>query len=168
VTIDTFACPTSLNTIMTCIAWDGRLLVADGQITFGDQIADLDAAKLHRLSHPTHGPMIAGLSGSCALWAKWLNEIEGSGFSASVAEIDTAEGLFVDREGRCWEVQTAGTWERVKRYAATGSGATFAYTVLRDGGSAVDAVRCASRHSTTCGGTIRIYDPASNVVVALR
>lgn len=153
---------------MTCVAWDGRLLAVDGQTTFADQIADLDTNKLHRVNHPTRGLMVAGLSGSCPYFAKWLWEIEQGGFSASVAEIEHGQGLFVDRGGLCWEVQAAGTWERVQRYAATGSGAMLAYTVLRDGGSAVDAVRFAIRHSTTCGGTIRVYDPASNVIAVIK
>lgn len=155
---------------MTVIAWDGRLLVADSRISAGDQIITDDGEKLHHLTHPVRGPMIAGLSGSTRYWAKWLNVIEGQSFGEPVGAGETyqhGQGLFVDRSGTCWEAQTDGTWEEVATYSTQGSGGLLANTVLRDGGDAVEAVRFACRHSMSCGGTIRVYCPASNVIVRL-
>jgi 20S proteasome alpha/beta subunit len=155
---------------MTCLAWDGRYLVADGRSTLGDLIADDDVRKLRHINHPDHGPMVAGLCGQNRYFEKWLEAIEVGGFSAYLGstESDVVGGFFVDRGGRCWEVDGDGTWIQVTSFSASGSGAVLAYPILRDGGSALDAVRFACRHSTSCGGTIRVYCPRSHVIVALK
>jgi len=153
---------------VTCIAWDGRWLAADGLSTCGDQIINDDAVKLFRVHHPDHGPMMAGLAGMVPVFAHWLKELGKEGFPAEAADMDDACGLFVDRRGGCWTVYANGLWTRLTGSYAQGSGGLLALTVLRDGGSAVDAVRFASRHSTSCGGTIRVYDWKANGVMKLR
>lgn len=153
---------------MTCIAWDGRLLVADGQSSYGNQIIHLDQRKLLRTSTPDLGPMVAGLSGATNFFQKWLDAIARDGFTAPVGNWDDAMGLFVDRRGQCFEAYANGTYSKPTSYAATGSGGSLAYAVMRDGGSAIDAVRYASKHLMSCGGDIRAYCPVSNVMVRLR
>lgn len=153
---------------MTVIAWDGRYLVTDGRTTCGDQIMSENATKLHRVHHPDHGSMMAACAGTVVAVAPWLEGIAQDGFKSDTAKDHDAAGLFVDRAGRCWEAHSDRLWLRCRDHASQGSGALLANTVLRDGGTALDAVRFAIRHSSTCGGTIRVYDWSSNVIVALR
>lgn len=153
---------------MTCVAWDGRLLAVDSLSTCGDQILHDDANKLHRLTHPEHGIMIAGIAGATSIMAHWLQCIEKEGFGAEAGDMDDAQGLFVSRDGRCWTNHPNGTPIFNHSYATTGSGGLLANTVLRDGGDAIQAVRFAIRHSTTCGGPIRVYCPSSGVIARIK
>lgn len=75
-------------------------------------------------------------------------------------ELPTWEGstilVKIDLKGRVWSNEGNGPWIKADgKYAAFGSGSSYAYGAMAVGASAVDAVKAASKFDTSTGGPVR-------------
>jgi hypothetical protein len=154
---------------MTCLAWDGNLLVSDGRITSGGRIVSDKCIKLHKVKNAHYGNTVMAAAGSLGLIGPWLEHIEQKGFSPIEIGIPGDEdgnvfmsAFTVTEEGQCFFHDTFGMFYEVTYPAASGSGKPIAQFILNNGGDALAAVKAAISYDTYCGGDILIYNWREN------
>lgn len=126
---------------MTTIAWDGKTLASDSQMT-GSYIEQKNVSKIIRKGGDYYG--IAGRL------SEGKSFVEGEIDKLS----DETELLIVNAKGKCvWKGRHAS--EPMPDKTAIGSGANFAMGAMLAGASAVEAVKIASKLDISTGGKIQ-------------
>ncbi len=148
---------------MTVIAWDNKVLAADGRSTCGTELISDKNVKLREVNHPEYGKMVAGFCGVLLVVEPWIKHIEANGFTPFPTPDEDCHtvGVFVGKE-KVIEANTDGLWTTISHPAAFGSGSTIAQHFLNRGDDAITAVREASAADITCGGQIIAYDPKTD------
>jgi hypothetical protein len=138
---------------MTCVAWDGNTIAADGRIYApSNQIIVTDTfKKILKLKN-------GGIIGFSGVWyaaegfRRWLDG------EAEAPEIgDTSFHIvYIDSKYRVWEYDnTTKIAIETSKIGAIGSGTPNALTTLDLGLDAVTAVKMAIKRDPMCGGKIR-------------
>ncbi len=151
---------------MTVIAWDNKLLVADGRSTRGGStLVSDDLVKLKELTIPELGKCVVGLCGALDTQGPFIEHLKENGlepFDSPLVNdgehVFSMRGLVVTRKGKCLEVTTEGGWHEVTSPVAIGSGCEIAQHYLTTGHDAVKAVVEACKTELSCGGKITVYD----------
>lgn len=134
---------------MTTIAWDGKTLAADRQVTFHNSTADGEIMKIARAPD-------GSLTGSCGdlysagAWLRWFES--GLGDRPPVA--DDFSALIVRRNGTL-ELHRQAGWVQLHAPRFTmGSGADYATGAMVMGADAVRAVHVAAMFDIGTGDTV--------------
>lgn len=143
---------------MTTIAWDGRLIAADGQRTYGDQIAGLTHQKLVVKGHKVFA--FTGVAPLMSAMIDW-----------QMAGADPANlPIGWDKDERGWSlilVDAAGVGkyssvcpylERFDPPFAFGAGEDYALGAMHAGADARQAIEIVSRITIHTGGFIQSID----------
>ena len=136
---------------MTCIAWDGRELVADRQCTIGG--TPIPFRKVYRVRAPNRRVALVGYCGTAAFVRAHLHWLAGGERPEFRHERFRWSVLMIDDERRVWRRdEDADFWEEMLvRYWALGSGAEYALGVMAAGHSAREAIRIASKLDNQTG-----------------
>lgn len=141
---------------MTTIAFDGKQLAADSQITNGDVIAPIGVQKIWYIRHLGRNAVVAGsgtptsIMGLARLFLQNLPQVRehhavltaptfpaDQGGSAMMIDVETLRVFHMGQDGSCVEVTGS-------RFAC-GSGREFALGAMFAGASAADAVKIAKQ-----------------------
>lgn len=163
---------------MTTIAWDGRTLAADGQITLNDMITDTRTQKIFRQSQyyvddtwhvEGHNIMAFGYSGTYGADRHILELLRTDLTSHSeLPEMFSLSCLLVGQDGQLWAMNTAEgkrdiqvmkVGEPFKAKYAIGSGQPYALAAMKSGASAVGAVDIAITLDIFSGGDVQYWQP---------
>jgi ATP-dependent protease HslVU (ClpYQ) peptidase subunit len=139
---------------MTTIAWDGRILAADRQSTWGGTATK--TRKIFRGVHPDGRKVIygcAGLTHECQAFTRWINgEIE----KPDLTDITI---LSIDHLGRVWYASQAMLWARLRvKQWAIGTGCDYALGAMAAGKSAAEAIRIASKLDVNTGFGVDVLE----------
>lgn len=145
------------------MAFDGKSLVVDGRVTLGGLVVTDNFNKMYEVTHPQLGPMVCAITGACDFIGPWLQTISEHGFKpVEVAGMDedyNMSGLFVDKDGLCWQVSSNGGYFLMgNEPCALGSATSLATYLLHKGKSAMVTVQECSANNLFCGGVIKKYD----------
>lgn len=150
---------------MTVIAWDGKILAADGRITKDGELICDNYVKLHEVKHAKLGKVVTGFCGALPALGPWLEHLETDGFGplelmypGDDEGMISMSALSVTRKGKCFEHDSFGGWFEITNPAALGSGSTIAQHYLKQGVDAVTAIRETCKSNISCGGNIMAYD----------
>ena len=139
---------------MTTIACDGKILAVDSQVTTGNSVA-FYTNKLMRWSDGYFA--LCGDFQHNGAFKAWLEKAHTSSERVppeTGGAFEDMSALFTDGDGVLYEVgDQLWPWES-KIPAALGSGADIALTVMRRGGTAVEAVREACKYDIHTGGRV--------------
>jgi len=150
---------------MTTIAYDGRIIAADGLRLWGSDIVSTSEQKIRPLyiGEPSSKRLyaLAGYAGlTSAFPAIELWYLEGAQFGAAPkVEIEGWDALFVGK-GRSAELATSAM-QGVVRIAppiAIGAGGELAIGAMLAGASAYDAVQLICERTNHSGGKVWAYD----------
>lgn len=137
---------------MTTVAWDGRTLAADKQITFGSLA--LRGRKVFRVPDPDGRRYLVGFAGKAYVIEAMLFWMRNPATSPPrIHGDDDIHVLIVDGRRRLFTINNASlVWVPVsaRRYAI-GSGADFAEGAMDAGAPAAAAVRIAMRRDVHTG-----------------
>ena len=136
---------------MTIIVWDGKTLAADRMADDNGQRRTMTKIKRHK------DVLLAGTgtAAACGAVMNWF---------MNGARIDDFPVLPAEQSCDLWVINKSGAIGKFESCAypvrfedamfACGDGAPYAYGVFEMGGTAVDAVKAAIKHCTSCGGSI--------------
>lgn len=144
---------------MTVIAWDGKTLAADRQVTRGDQVGS--RIKLKRLESGAIF-VFAGDSDRGLVLMDWFAKGKDP---ANWPAFQRAESgwvqVIIAEGGNLFEYNQEPVGIPVETpYWAWGSGASFALGALAMGATATQAVVAASKHCNTCGMGVDAFEVA--------
>lgn len=145
---------------MTTIAWDGKMIAVDSQVTeptTGRRCSDID--KLHHVSdHIIAG---AGCPFRIQQFLDWFEE-QGESFERlpnpfADEKVDDFTAIVVDRQGKCWEYTSLLSPIEIKDKEAWGSGAGIAQGLMAAGKTAKQAIEimCKQRLDVFTGGSVQ-------------
>ena len=139
---------------MTTIAWDGKTVAADGQMTSGDRVIHQDFPKVLRLSN---GALMAGAGAPEDLgrFYTWFEE----GCEGYVKLSKNTEILYVDKHGARSYVGNTGCSVEVQAPYGMGTGGPVAVGAMLAGKSAAQAVRIAAQVDIYTNDIIRSMAP---------
>lgn len=140
---------------MSVIAWDGRHIVADNQVTEGS--VPKKTTKLFRIQRQgvIHGVGFVGVAGEGLAMVDWWRQ----GADTDEMPCYPETSLIVATATHCmsYDDGLAIPWTVQERYAAYGSGGYYADSALALGKTARQAVLHAIKHDVFCGmGTTSI------------
>lgn len=145
---------------MTTIAWDGKILAVDSQITdasTGRRCADTDKL-FHVADHIIAG---AGCPYRIQQFLDWFEQ-QGESFERlpnpfADSKEDHITAIVIDRQGKCWEYTELLSPIQIKGPEAWGSGAGIATGLLEAGKSAKEAIEimCKRRLDVYTGGKVQ-------------
>ncbi len=145
---------------MTTVAWDGKMLAADRQVTVNNSVVG-NMSKVHRRED---GALIAlcGVAGTAAEFGRWfLAGEEGEAPSLKSATPDNSADILIIRPGKKLEWYDLDGWHYIEtdRFAM-GSGANLARMAMRCGKSAARAVELAAEFDIYTGPQVDVlhYD----------
>ena len=93
---------------MTVIAFDGKLLVADGRMTTVDNsLISENCKKLHDVRIPKIGHAVVGLSGRVLGVGPYLDHLAEHGLTKCEDSNVDSGGILVTRKGECIEFDSA-------------------------------------------------------------
>ena len=142
---------------MTTIAWDGETLAADSMANINGMVFDEDMVKIIKLKGELFGEKLKAMAmaghGSCINYVKdWVcsgdlgaSKIEGINFCVIV--ITDISSYYADDE--------TPFLSEFKGARSVGSGYPFAYSAMKLGLNAVDAVKHAISLDVYSGGKVR-------------
>ena len=154
---------------MTVIAYDGRILAADGRITADSTLISDNYVKLREVMVKDLGKCIVGVAGECGIIGPYLEHLQKEGlkpFDTSAIGCDrnsTLRGLLITSKGKCIEFECDGSWYEMTAPTAIGSGCHIAQHYLTLGVDAVTSVTNACKTELSCGGVITTYDTKTKV-----
>jgi hypothetical protein len=157
---------------LTVIAFDGRILAADGRATRdgGTTLCSDNYKKLHTIMVPRLGKCVVGLCGALDALGPYLQHLRENGLTpmeyftpdSSSEDALYMRGLLITPKGECYEISSEGGWHIVQGAVAIGSGSMIAGHYLAKGCDAVTAVAETCKTELTCGGTITTWDSKTN------
>lgn len=135
---------------MSIVAWDGKTIAADRQVTLGELITR--GSKIMQLSN---GDVVA-FTGAAAFglaMVEWYeNGADPATFPASQKTDDWSRLIVVPAKGRPFTYETLPVKISANdKFQAWGSGRDFALGAMEMGASAVQAVKVATRFCARCG-----------------
>lgn len=134
---------------MSIVAWDGKTIAADRQCTAGDLM--LRATKIRRINNGDILAWTGTLENGMTL-ADWYERGADQKLWPTFQASDSWCRLIVVSKGRAYSYEQLPVKQLVEdRFAAWGSGRDLAMGALAMGATAVEAVKVASRFSSTCG-----------------
>lgn len=123
---------------MTTIAWDGRTLCADRQLTTSG--VRFETTKAHRLRDGSLFASCGALENNVAV-KQWLN---GGDDKPAIDKDDDFDGVLIRPDGTAWMLNKKLHLIAIESpYFATGSGRDFALLALKLGKTAREAVELA-------------------------
>lgn len=123
---------------MTTIAWDGRTLCADRQLTTSG--VRFETTKAHRLKDGSLFASCGALENNVAV-KQWLN---GGDDKPAIDKDDDFDGVLIRPDGTAWMLNKKLHLIAIESpYFATGSGRDFALLALKLGKTAREAVELA-------------------------
>lgn len=138
---------------MTTIAYDGKTLVTDSQVTVdGKRFGKTQ--KLFRL----HSRAVLAISGTMDVSYEIMRWLNGDAEKPALdKEQDDFEGLLIEPDGSAWEIAPG-----LRRFPACvpwtgGTGGIVAMTAMRCGKTAQEAVELACEIDTKSGGPLQIH-----------
>lgn len=147
---------------MTTLCWDGKTLACDSRVTAGTRIISNSYKKLFRLNSVEYRDDIlyaAGLCGSLSDFVKILDFLE---MGALPDEDFTHEaGILIVGSKRVYRIEEGTSYLIPYDYAtqlASGSGASYAFSAMKLGLNAKDAVKHAINIDSASGGKVQIID----------
>lgn len=124
---------------MTTIAWDGKTLVADRQLTSNG--VRFETTKAHRLSDGSLFASCGALENNAAV-RHWLN---GGNDKPVMGKDDDFDGVLIKPDGTAWILNKNLHLIAIESpYFATGSGRDFALLAMHMGKTAREAVALAA------------------------
>lgn len=138
---------------MTVIAWDGKTLAADKQLTIGEV-----KGKITKISRGKGGELLgaAGVSAICVDLVKWYNDGCVARNFPKMYDDQLAYLLVITPWSGIYLYYASEDYVHLSDndIFAIGSGADYAIGAMRAGADAVRAVEIASEFSTSCGGGV--------------
>jgi ATP-dependent protease HslVU (ClpYQ) peptidase subunit len=129
---------------MTTIAYRDGVLAGDTRITEGENILPERERKVHRLRN---GFMFGG----CGASTQVVKLKTCVAKSLKPPKLNDCNGIMITPQGEVWFYEN-GLWLRVKApYIAIGRGRQYAFGALKQGASAVEAVRVACAFDVASG-----------------
>ena len=142
---------------ITTVAWDGRYVAADSQITYGDRTRGLSPCQKIKVIDG----VVYALSGSAALFQPMIDWYLAGHDPKEVPtdRPDAGSDLIVFKGGRCTLFCTSMPYPlEFKAPEAFGSGSSIAQVAMSMGADARRAVEEAIKFDTCSGGDIQIVD----------
>lgn len=139
---------------MTTIAWDGKTLAVDGQVTSSDIIRDKDHKKLFINVGEYKAIAISGSMDDMLKTVEWIRGGEngemppGDGHLLCITKVGAAYSYFPDHK----IIRSVE-----KGVVASGSGFPIAMGAMDAGATAIQAVKIACKRDVYSGGKIRHY-----------
>jgi hypothetical protein len=151
---------------MTTIAWDGRTLAADKQLTASG--VRYETTKAHRLKDGSLFASCGSLENNAAALL-WLNGDGEKPVFNSADSDDSFDGILVTPDGIAWLLNKKLHKVRIESpYFSTGSGRDFALLAMRLGKTAREAVEMAAELDIWTGmGVTELTLKVPDNVVAL-
>lgn len=153
---------------MTTVAFDGKLLAADGLCTMGNTIQGRNTQKVFPVLINWGGEQMPALfAGAGSMEMVWIIKeyLERENLLDPECRVGMEkgefEGILVLADGRAFMLEDTLTPFPAEVPAAIGSGAVFAQTAMTLGKNAAQAVEVASQMDIYSGGTIMVYDVES-------
>lgn len=145
---------------MTTIAWDGRTLAADRQLTTNG--VRFTTTKAHRLKDGS----LYGSCGQLELNIAVLAYLNGEGEKPVMGKDDDFDGMLIKPDGSAWMLNKLLQPIAIESpYYATGSGRDFALCAMRLGKTAREAVELASEQDIWTGmGVMTLEIEPSNII----
>lgn len=135
---------------MSIVAWDGRTIAADRQMTAGNLILTT-----HKIRKLPNGDIVAwtGITENGLAVAEWYEKgADPALWPASQKGEDWSRLIVVPKRGRPFTYEQLPVKQIVHdRRAAWGSGGHFAIGAMEMGASSVQAVKVASKFCNGCG-----------------
>jgi len=138
---------------MTTIAYDGTTIAADGQRTWGDQIAGLSFRKLRREGDTIYG--FTGLAPMFDVMVAWHRNGADPGKLPVGHDKDGWTLVVVDKSGLGKYTSTCPYIERFDPPVAFGAGQDYAVGAMWAGATAEHAVRLVAQNTNHTGGDIQ-------------
>lgn len=134
---------------MTTVAWDGKTLAADRQLTIGS--TPMPYRKLFRAKHRVDGArLLYGCCGDAFDGVQFRRWVEGGDKPVGIKP--SFSSVAIDDKGRVWYCGDSLVWLPISlRHWAIGSGCDYAMGAMAAGASAAKAVRIASGLDTNSG-----------------
>jgi ATP-dependent protease HslVU (ClpYQ) peptidase subunit len=135
---------------MTVIAWDGKILAADKQATYG--IFRKVGTKIYRLSS-TEIIAVCGCSGTSQRMIEWYkNGAKTEDWPEELQNSDDWSNIIVaNKDSVFWYDRQPYPLYLQQPFMAWGVGADFAMGALEMGADSIRAVEIASKHCEGCG-----------------
>ena len=134
---------------MTVIAWDGKIIAADKQGTYGNLIRV--AKKLFRVKDEI--VCLAGTAGTGMRVLEWYKS--GADPSEWPEDLQTSDDwcqvIVANKHGAFWYDQQPYRMKVREPFTAWGIGADFAIGAMAMGATAIQAVKIASKYCEGCG-----------------
>lgn len=151
---------------MTVIAFDGKLLVADGRALADTFLVADNFNKLFEVNVKNIGPCVVGVAGACDVIGPFIKLLEKDGIDSHFpsdldeSSMNYVRALVVPKSdpSKPYEVTSFGGFHTTPNIAAIGSGELIAIHYLRQKHSAVVAVQEATKTMMCCGGEIVVFD----------
>jgi hypothetical protein len=142
---------------MTTIAWDGKTLAADRRLVVGNKC--YRAGKLYRfLDGSVAG--FAGHAGQITQVVEWLANGEDP---ESAPEVDDVRGIIASTSALLFVENTTLIPVDRDQPVSVGSGEDYALVILRDGGSAEQAVLRAAEFDPFTGDGVETLEPSEPI-----
>jgi hypothetical protein len=144
---------------MTTIAWRGRTLAADTELTLGD-----DTRTFCRKLTPIKGGGCLAMSGNIEAEAPFKEWLSKGGDIAKFAEIDKKlmkkfDAIVIDGKKNVWWYDDGPTRFHIDHpFHAIGTGAQYAMAAMQLGASAKEAVLFAAESKTSTNAYVDTYD----------
>lgn len=142
---------------MTTIAWDGRYLAADRQVTFGN-IANAEVTKVVKRKKDGAVAAAAGNSVEAADFRKWFLKGEKGKRPSMGTEADNSSGLIIYPDGKLVIHEWKGSYEATSPKYTNGSGWEIALGAMLAGASAEEAVRLTSTVDGMTGSSVDVVE----------
>lgn len=135
---------------MTTVAWDGRTLAADRQVSAGNDIV----AYVVKVRRCADGRLI-GACGSLDVMAALLDWLEQGGERPDcMGDKNAAEAIEIMPDGAVWNHLQHARVRLVSGPTAIGSGSGYARAAMECGKPAAEAVKIAAKFDAGTGGKI--------------
>lgn len=127
----------------------------DGQITFGDTIAETDCLKVHRLDDGS----LVGFAGNTYNWEVILDFLNSKSRTKKWPEIaGYQDTLILETDGSIFLYDHLGRRFERTSPVAIGSGAKYALAALDCGADIKEAIEVACKRDIHSSGTIRVVE----------
>lgn len=140
---------------MTTIAWDGKTLAVDSQVTKGETITSINTKKLFLDVGPFKAVAFTGTNQDIKSVLDWIE----SGDKNQLKFDEFFIILAIDHKGKCQRMNKAeiGEFTLEGGVVTEGCGGDIALGAMDAGATAVEAVKIACKRDIYTGGRVRSY-----------